>query len=211
MIIFDVFQSHRSPGRMALRLGRAPSLSGASARLASSCFKAWGIGSRASVLRPLPEFVEALQRRAGEIQQLDGPCLDQDDLDTPGIGRKLAQLVESLDIVSNKARLVPGSKALHHLLPELVVPIDRAYTQRFFDWPTPRVQYAPEECCFEAFHAFVTIARATHPMQYVRDGWYTSRTKVIDNAVVGLWCWIKVNPKKGLGVMGCSRIRSIYE
>lgn len=27
-------------------------------------------------------------------------------------------------------------------------------------------------------------------MQYVKDGWYTSRTKIIDNAVVGWGCWL---------------------
>ena len=153
--------------------------------------QAWGIGSRASSLRPIPAFVDALQAKAAAIEELDGLAIDQPTLDAAAVGNRLARLAQSLDIVGNKARIVPGSKALHHLLPELVVPIDRGYTQRFFDWANPTLQNFPERCFREAFDAFVGIARATNLAQYVRDGWYTSRTKVIDNAIVGLWCWVK--------------------
>jgi hypothetical protein len=38
----------------------------------------------------------------------------------------------------------------------------------------------------KAFGAFVHIAREVNPQQYVgRHQWHTSRTKVLDNAVVG--------------------------
>jgi hypothetical protein len=153
---------------------------------------AWGIGSRRSILRPFPHFVEALQAKAAEIQELDGLAIDQADLDISRVADKLARLIQSLDIVSNKVRIVPGSKALHHVLPELVVPIDREYTQkRFFEWSDYRLQNSSEQCFIDAFNTFVKIARATNPAQYIRDGWHTSRTKVIDNAVVGLWCSFK--------------------
>src|SRR5438876_532376 len=108
--------------------------------------QAWRIGARASILQPFPHFVAALHAKAAEIQELDGLAIDQHNLDIQRVANKLARLVQSLDIVDNKARVVPGSKALHHLLPDLVVPIDREYTQRFFDWPNPRFQNFPEEC-----------------------------------------------------------------
>lgn len=154
--------------------------------------EAWGIGSRGSVLRPLPSFVAALGAKAEEIRDLEGLTIDQRDLDVSSVAKKLAHLIQDLDIVDNKIRVVPGSKALHHLLPELVVPIDREYTQRFFDWPNSRFQKFPEKCFIEAFHVFARIARAANLSQYVgRSSWYTSRAKVIDNAVVGLWCWVR--------------------
>jgi len=153
--------------------------------------QAWRIGARASKLRPFEAYVDALRRKKAEIIELDGIAIDQIDLDILAVSRKAARLIQSLDIVENRVRVVPGSKALHHLLPELVVPMDREYTQWFFDWPNPRLQYNPEECFVEAFHAFAQIARACDPVQYVGAGWYTSRTKVIDNAIVGLSCWAK--------------------
>lgn len=155
----------------------------------------WGIGSRASTLRPFPEFVAALHAKGKTIEDLDGIAIDHPSLDLHAVGTTLARLAQSLEIVSNKARIVPGSKALHHLLPELVVPIDREYTQRFFEWANPTLQNFPERCFREAFTGFAAIARAANPAQYIGDGWYTSRTKVIDNAIVGLWCWIKAKAR----------------
>jgi hypothetical protein len=151
----------------------------------------WGIGARASHLRPFPDFVAALHAKAATIERLDGLTIDRPGLDVNTVGNALARLAQSLDIVDNKARIVPGSKALHHLLPELVVPIGRAYTQQFFQWANPTVQHSPERCFQEAFAAFARIAREANPARYVGDGWYTSQTKVIDNAIVGLWCWAK--------------------
>ncbi len=175
-------------------------LGSATAALADTTFlssiyrtmKAWGIGSRRSVLKPFPEFVDALRAKAAEIETLEGIAIDDADLDAPGVGDRVADLVQGLDIVNNLARIVPGSKALHHILPDLVVPFDRAYTQRFFGWQGPRIQANPEACYAEAFRVFVSISRVCNPQKYVTGkGWYTSRTKVLDNAVVGMWCWAR--------------------
>lgn len=157
--------------------------------------QAWGIGSRASKLARFSDFVAALYAKKNDLSALDGLVIDQQGLDVLGVAKRLARLIQTLDIVENRARIVPGSKALHHLLPELVVPIDRAYTQPFFGWQNPGVQGFPEECFIDAFHSFVGIARATNPSQYVCDRWYSSRTKVLDNAVLGFWCWAKHESK----------------
>lgn len=160
--------------------------------------QAWGIGSRGSILKPFPSFVDSLQAKAAEIRALDGLALEQRDLAVTGVAKRLAHLMQTLEIVDNKSRVVPGSKTLHHLLPELVVPVDREYTQRFFGWHNPQFQFSPEACFIEAFHGFVKIARATNPAQYVGEGWYTSPTKVIDNAVVGMWCWARAESGKAV-------------
>lgn len=80
---------------------------------------------------------------------------------------------------------------LHHVLPDLVVPIDREYTQRFFGWQNPKFQYGQQGCFVQAFGTFAQIAREVNPLQFVDGGWNSSRTKVIDNAIVGLLRWIK--------------------
>src|SRR5260221_103336 len=63
----------------------------------------------------------------------------------------LWELSSTLGIVENQAKLVAGTKALHHILPELVVPMDREYTQLLFGWQNPRFQYAQRECFLEAY------------------------------------------------------------
>jgi hypothetical protein len=94
--------------------------------------------------------------------------------------------------VDNNAPLVAGSKALHHLLPELVPPMDRAYTQQFFGWHNPEFQYGQQKCFRIAFAALALVARRVNPRQFVEaHPWNTSVTKVLDNALVGLLCAVR--------------------
>jgi hypothetical protein len=148
--------------------------------------RAWGIGVRASKLSPFEEFASLLRAQAPRISGLDGKTIDDPALNVRDVCRQVWELIDSLKIVSNNAQLVAASKALHHILPDLVVPIDRAYTQKFFCWQNPKFQYEQRACFEHCFVSFVRIARETHPIKYVRDrGWHSSPTKVIDNAIVG--------------------------
>jgi len=97
-----------------------------------------------------------------------------------------------MEIVENDAKLVSATKALHHILPDLVVPMDRKFTRTFFCWHVPEFQYQQERVFRHAFEHFVRIARSVIPIQYATgSGWRTSRTKVIDNALVA--CCVKEN------------------
>ena len=59
-------------------------------RLLYRTLQAWGIGSRASTLRPFPDFAAALQAKAEGIEELDGLAIDQPTLDVGLVGGKLA-------------------------------------------------------------------------------------------------------------------------
>jgi hypothetical protein len=147
--------------------------------------KAWGIGARASVIKEFPDFAASLRSKSNAIAALETLCIDQENLDTNTVASQIWALIDSLNIVENKTTLVPGSKLLHHLLPDLIVPIDREYTQKFFRWGNPKFQNRQEECFRQAFATFIKITREVNPNQYVADGWCSSQTKVLDNAVVG--------------------------
>ena len=153
--------------------------------------RAWGIGSRGSKLRPFNNFTDALNDISPDISDLDGLKLDhiENELDT--INQKIWKIIDNMYIVDNIATLVPCSKTLHHILPDLIVPMDREYTQIFFGWQNPQFQYGQSKCFFEAFKSFEFISRETNPEQYVGDGWNTSLSKVIDNAIVGLILYLK--------------------
>jgi hypothetical protein len=148
--------------------------------------QAWGIGARASKLTSFAAFVSALRAKTSEMAALENRAIDDPEMNVNETGQQLWRLVNTLGIVDNDARMVAGSKALHHLLPELVVPIDRAYTQKFFCWQNPTFQYKQGTCFLQAFAGFAQIARQTGPGQYVGSGWHSSRTKIIDNALIGL-------------------------
>jgi hypothetical protein len=148
--------------------------------------QAWGIGARSSRLRTFEDFCAELRRHRGAIVALDSLRIDDPDLDVASVRARLWSLVDDLVLVENRAKLVSGTKALHHLLPDLVVPMDRRYTQVFFGWQNPQFQYGQRECLADAFDAFVHIARAVRPATFVGAGWRSSQTKVLDNGLVAV-------------------------
>lgn len=148
--------------------------------------QAWGIGRRASRLAAFDAFVDALREWSRAFERLDDLTIDAPSLASRSSGESVWACIEGLPVVSNQARLVAVSKTLHHLLPDLVPPIDRMYTQQFFGFQSSDFQYRQRRTFDTMWGHFVGIARAVGPAQYVGAGWRTSRTKVIDNAIVAL-------------------------
>lgn len=145
---------------------------------------AWGIGKRASRLVPLHEFRDRLSDCGEEISNFEHLRLDDPELDTSLTAMRLWRLIERLGVVQNVSLIVPGTKTLHHLLPDLVPPMDRAWTGAFFQWSMGAPQY--ERSTFiRTFASFAKIAQAAQPSNYVGEEWRTSRTKVLDNAIIG--------------------------
>jgi hypothetical protein len=91
---------------------------------------AWGIGRRASRLLPEAEFVAAVRAKEAEIAALEKASLEDPNLDVEAVCRRAWKLVDELGIIQNNARIVPGTKALHHILPDLLSPILRVRSGR---------------------------------------------------------------------------------
>ena len=144
---------------------------------------AWGIGQRGSKLPPFSEVGGAVGACASAIPDLDGMVLEDSTLDVDGVAQKTWNLIESFDIVANETKLVPCTKALHHLLPDLIVPMHREFTRTFFGWNVPEFQYKQKKIFHHAFR----------PSRFVGSGRRTSSTKVIDNALVA-FCRVECLP-----------------
>jgi hypothetical protein len=143
--------------------------------------RAWGIGVRGSIMREGP-FGDELRRWSDSLVALDKVGLATA---TDQVRDEIWRLVQVIRIVENKARLVALTKTLHHLLPDLVVPIDRTYTGPFFGWQPMEFQSNQRRIFNFAWNEFRRIAAASNPERLVGEGWRTSTTKVIDNAIVG--------------------------
>jgi hypothetical protein len=99
---------------------------------------------------------------------------------------QLWALIARLRVSVAEARIVANSKMLHHILPELVPPIDREYTFRLFYGRT--MLSIDEERGFREM--FLRLLRIGHRSRATieatpRSGWNTSSAKVVDNAIVG--------------------------
>jgi hypothetical protein len=161
--------------------------------------RAWGIGVRASRLVSEEPFAAALVAALPMLEALEPLAIDGDDL-PPDIAEWLWMVIEDLGVVENIAKIVAGTKTLHHLLPDLVVPMDREWTGRFFhfhlpEWQNPESQ---RKIFVLAYDQFVALAQQVRLGQYVTgDAWRTSRTKVLDNALIG-FCKAELSDKPAL-------------
>lgn len=153
--------------------------------------QAWGIGRRASRLIERAEFGRALQRHEETLEGLEVLSIEDGDLDTLTAGRALSVLIEDLEIVDNVSKIVPGSKAVHHLLPDLMPPLDRRWSGLFFRWQPTDPQQAHERIFLEAFINLANVASATQPSRLVDSSWNTSSSKVLDNALIG-FCQVEL-------------------
>ena len=148
---------------------------------------AWGIGGRASYLVPPRQFATALQAAVPVLEELEHLTIDNPALPVD-VADRLWLVVDSLGVVENKARIVAGTKTLHHLLPDLVVPMDRAWTGMFFQLHPPEWQAADSQrrIFCRTYGQLADVARQVQPQRYVTGaGWRTSRTKMLDNAIIG--------------------------
>ena len=96
-------------------------------------------------------------------------------------------VIERIRVSTSRTQIVAGSKFLHHLLPDLVPPIDRQYTFMFF---TGQKAVASDRLAFlDWFPLLAAVgARCREPIQdaFRRGGFMaTGEAKVIDNAIMG--------------------------
>jgi hypothetical protein len=174
-----------------IQLRRALGSATAAARDASfvanlhQTLRSWGIGKRASRIVSVEMFTQALETHVRDLQQLEGLSIEDSRIDIDGVVEILWRFIETAPVVENRAKIVAGTKTLHHLLPDLVPPIDREWTGAFFDWTLNDFQSGQRRTFLEGFTTLHSVAVATRPSQYVGDGWRTSSSKLLDNALIG--------------------------
>lgn len=154
---------------------------------------AWGMDGQKAELAPRADFFSRIKNHKRVIIELEQFYVS--DLQKPQIIRFLWKTFHSLRLSQTSSQVVTGSKALHHLLPGLLPPIDRAYTSRFF---TPPCLRHPRDInsrrhvktIIEGFGFIAGLIEVQHGEDYLSGlvgttDWATSETKLIDNAIIG--------------------------
>lgn len=150
-----------------------------------STLRGWGLGIRASVLVPEPAFAAALLAAIPALSELDDLRIDDHDLPVGAVDQ-IWRLISGLKVTANQAKIVAGTKTLHHLLPDLVPPIDREWTGLFFGYQPPRFQNYQQSLFTSMFATFRDIALQVDLASRVNGlGWRTSTSKLLDNAAIG--------------------------
>jgi hypothetical protein len=159
-----------------------------------STLQAWGLGLCTSRLAAEREFDQAIRSARAQIEALDGLLIEDPALPVD-VGERVWRVIESWGVVDNRAKLVAGTKTLHHLLPDLVVPMDRVWTGMFFQLHSHEWQDPPSQrrTFLQTHRGFCELASRVQPQQYVDGrGWRTSRTKILDNALIG-FCKVELS------------------
>ena len=156
---------------------------------------AWGIGSgrgRGKVrLVEFDDFRSQIKQAAGSLDALRGQRIEA-ITQVHDLSNRLWAAVDALAITVNEdgspviAKIVSGSKTLHHLLPDLIPPIDNKYTPKFFG--RGPIGQGKEPVFRDVFCDFVRWTKELHPhlTPLVRsDTFNTSIPKVMDNMIVG--------------------------
>jgi len=159
---------------------------------------AWRIGGRGAHLVDTEVLTNRLKLNEKAISDLEGLNIEDEGLDIEGITTKLWEIINNLKIVINSkcepvnAPIVSGTKTLLHLLPNLVPPFDREYTQAFYGWHNPEFQYHQEYCFRRIFRSLVAVAQITKPSRYVGQSWRTCTAKLLDSALIGFCLFHKI-------------------
>jgi hypothetical protein len=155
----------------------------------------WGMhraGNSPTKLVDFDTFRASIASHAELLESLDGVELASLAGEDAGARvPELFELVDNLEVSASRARLVANTKVLHHVLPRLVVPVDRRYTLAFFGLPTDLPSTNPASATLRVLlPVFARVAEAVGPtvgrlVALSQTNWHTSTTKVIDNAIIG--------------------------
>jgi hypothetical protein len=153
---------------------------------------AWGMhrmGAQRAKVTEYAQLVGSLRATAPSLRKLwplNISDLEPDSL--AEVSEQAWQVIAAIRASTSETQIVAGSKVLHHLLPDLIPPIDRQYTFRFFTGQKA-VPAGDRQAFLEWFPYLAEIGRRCRsPIEAaIRQGTPMSdgRAKVIDNAIIG--------------------------
>ena len=165
---------------------------------------AWGMhrmGPGGAKLVEFPVLVDSFRKLEQPIRKLSTLVLaDLPTEDVKSVSEQVWGVISGLDVGCGLTKIVVGSKALHHVLPELVPPIDREYTLRFF-FNHKTLNQGDSVAFAEIYprmHRIAVVCRGKIQARIGR-GMNTNATKVIDNAIVGFVRSKLKNLSEGVG------------
>ena len=149
---------------------------------------AWGLhrmGPGNTKLRDINELKASFRQHVDALEEL--AHLTIVTLRDAGLtARRIWAVLSSLRVSIAETRIVANSKALHHILPRLVPPIDHQYTIRFF-YRRNKLSISEEEAFVEMYVEFhrLAVGNIQEVVSRIGRGWHTSESKVVDNAIIG--------------------------
>ena len=156
----------------------------------------WGMhrmGPRGAKLVAFDVFAGSLREQEERLVRFEALRLeDLKGVEVTEVAGAIWEALIGISVSATESRLVAGTKALHHLLPDLLPPMDRRYTDGFFlgadqTFNSLAFQKDPAAAFSEVFPQMARIVReCRHSFaKRIDSGFHTSLPKCVDNAIVG--------------------------
>ena len=149
-----------------------------------------GMRSRGAILSEFETFKKSILTNESSIKSLKGFRIELvNEENYEWLIEKQKELYDNLELTEGcKSKLVTFSKTMHFLLPNLIVPMDRTYTMKYFLGYT--TFSGNNEKMFELYKSiyieFVTFS-GEHPelSKHLNTDWNQNIPKIMDNLIIG--------------------------
>lgn len=176
----------------------------------------WGMhrmGTRNAQLTNFDVFKKSILKNKDIYRKMKGIVVPKNERDYENEILKLKSAFIELNVTNSMVPIVANSKTLAHILPELVPPIDRQYTLRFFtqdnraflkqytknnvikvryrevrDFPqnarVPEISFEIfKQFCQEIFSIYTELSY-NKELKVVKESFNSSKLKIIDNLII---------------------------
>lgn len=154
---------------------------------------AWNMNSRSAKLADIEDFKKNLIDNTEATEAIESlkkysiEDLSEKNDKSKGIFEQLKTLFNMLKLTDTDSKLVTFSKTMHFLLPNLIVPIDRKYTLKFFELNINNAKDEEFDHFTNIESAFGLFASEVNLDDFVSKNskWCKYKTKIIDNIIIG--------------------------
>jgi len=141
----------------------------------------WDMNSRRAKMKYFDKFKTSILKNKKSLLHLSPYKLDLlSDNEFREVKRVCEKIYSNMHVMESSGKLVSNSKTMHFIVPDLVMPMDRQNTLKFFFGNTG-----------ESKSRFLTVFERSHQIakdidleQFLDEEWNLSKPKVIDNAII---------------------------
>lgn len=140
----------------------------------------WNMNTRRAQMKYFDQFKASILANRERFTRLSSSKLEMLSSVKGDEVKVLYEIFSNLHLMESKGRLVSNSKVMHFILPDLVMPMDRQNTLKFFFKNTNE----SKGHFLRLFENSYEIAKKIDLRQFLDDKWNLSVPKVIDNAIL---------------------------
>lgn len=151
------------------------------AELIYATLVSWDMNSRGAKMKYFDDFKSSILRNKDLFNRLSDLKLSEiPEPEFEEIKKIIEEIYDNLNLMKTKGKLVSNSKVMHFILPDLVMPMDRQNTLRFFFENTNE----SKNKFLDIFECTYQIAKKVDLDRFLDQKWNLSITKIIDNVII---------------------------